>query len=129
MMKRLAIFVLLPLLLCTCSNTTKEEQAMQAASTYFSALLRGDYEKFLDGRPFARQLPGSYREQLITAYQQYLYQQQQSHGGLTSVEPRRAALDSTLAVMQVFLLCHYADSTTEEIVIPMVEQEGQWKMK
>jgi len=31
--------------------------------------------------------------------------------------------------MQVFLMLNYADSLHEEIVVPMVMRNGEWKMK
>jgi len=31
--------------------------------------------------------------------------------------------------MQVYLILHYRDSVTEEIVVPMVDDDGEWKMK
>jgi hypothetical protein len=58
-----------------------------------------------------------------------MVQQQADHGGIVAAEYSRAAIDSTLGVVQVFLLLNYADSTREEIVVPMVEQESVWKMK
>jgi hypothetical protein len=49
--------------------------------------------------------------------------------GVTSFTASRATMDSTLQLMQVFLLVNYADSMQEEIVVPMVERNGKWKMK
>ena len=46
-----------------------------------------------------------------------------------AVSAPRAQMDSTLQQMQVFLILQYADSTQEEIVVPMVEHNGRWQMK
>ena len=45
------------------------------------------------------------------------------------IEVSHAVKDSTLQVMQVFLILNYNDSVREQIVVPMVESDGEWKMK
>ena len=56
-------------------------------------------------------------------------EQKENHGGLQQVTAVRALRDTTLHFTHAFLLLHFADSTKEEINIPMVEVKGQWKMK
>jgi hypothetical protein len=56
-------------------------------------------------------------------------QQQAAHGGISSVMATNVQMDSTQNVMQVFLMLNYADSLHEEIVVPMVMRNGEWKMK
>lgn len=108
---------------------TPEEKAQQAALAYYNSLLAGDYETFLKGRVNADSLPDSYREGLLKIYQQFVVRQQEEHGGVVGIEANRALVDSTLNVMQVFMNLNFADSTMEEIVVPMIESEGGWKMK
>jgi len=74
-------------------------------------------------------LPDDYREQLLTGYKQFMAQQQKTHQSIRSVQTTNARMDSTLQLMQVFLLLEYGDSTQEEIVVPMVEHDGRWRMK
>jgi hypothetical protein len=38
-------------------------------------------------------------------------------------------MDSTLNIMQAFLTLYFADSTNEEIVVPMVLQGDTWMLK
>jgi hypothetical protein len=38
-------------------------------------------------------------------------------------------MDSTLHLMQVFLVLGYGDNSQEEVVVPMVEQQGMWLMR
>jgi len=119
------------LLLCAaCSKPTPEQQAINTVMESYEALLQGDYETFLNNRAGMNSIPDSYREQLLVSYKQFILQQQQAHQGIVSFQPTRALMDSTLDVIQVFLTVSYADSTKEEIVVPMVENdEGMWKMK
>ena len=116
-------------LLAACGGKSAEEQAMAVAQQSYEALRQGDFDEFLAARAFSAALPGGYREQLLTACRQYAHQQQSTHGGWQKVEATRARMDSTLNLMQVFLTQRYADGTAEEIVVPMVLVEGEWRMK
>ena len=106
-----------------------EEAAMKAAEEYYNGLKDGDYEAFLAGRADMEGMPASFNEQLLVAYKQFVRQQEEAHVGIASFTASRAQMDSALQMMQVFLMVNYADSTQEEIVVPMVERQGEWKMK
>ena len=121
---------------------SSEELAALTAEGYYRHLVAGEYEKFLEGRVGADSLPDSYREQLLTGYKQFMAQQQRVHQGIISVSLCRQKLkegdhDSGLPVTvdtlagytSVFLLLCYGDSTQEEIVVPMVEHNGRWRMR
>ena len=112
-----------------CREASREEKAKEAAQEYYDALLQGDYQAFLDGRAHMDSIPVSFREQLLTAYKQFMRQQEEAHQGVLSFVPTRVEDDSLLQVMQVFMVVNYADSTHEEIVVPMVEHQGKWMMK
>jgi hypothetical protein len=112
-----------------CSEKSREQQAMEAAQEYYEALLQGDYETFLDGRIHMDNIPESFREQLLVSYKQFVRQQQEAHQGIESFQSTRVVEDSLLQMVQVFMMVNYSDSTHEEIVVPMVEQNGKWKMK
>ena len=129
---RLAMLVLLVMLVSSwaaCSNPTREELASLAARGYYQHLVDGDYDHFLDGRLMADSLPDDYRSQLNDAYAQFLAQQTKSRGGIREVRVSRAFTDSTLNYTSVLLMLCYGDSTTEEVVVPMIERDGRWMMK
>ena len=129
-MKRVWLVLLIALCFWACSgNQSAEEAAMEAVEDYYGSLLDGDYEAFLAGRADMDDAPASFREQLLVAYKQFLRHQQEAHQGVISFSASRATMDSTLQLMQVFLLVNYGDSVQEEIVVPMVERNGKWKMK
>jgi len=125
----LPIVAVVGLAFTSCGEVTPEEAARLAAQGYYAHLARGEYDHFLEGRVGADSLPDGYREQLLAGYKQFVAQQQTAHQGIRTVTAGNAAMDSTLQVMQVFLLVEYGDSTTEEIVVPMVEHGGRWLMK
>lgn len=112
-----------------CKEASREDKAKEAAQEYYQALLDGDYEAFLNGRAHMDSIPDSFREQLLVAFKQFMHQQQEAHQGVVSFVPTRVEDDSLLQVTQVFMMVNYADSTREEIVVPMVEYQGKWMMK
>jgi hypothetical protein len=128
-MKQSISFLLLLLLLAACSKPSVEEVVKQTVERNYQALLSGHYELFLSGRADTDRLPADYRSQLLDSYRQFMAQQQAAHGGISSVMATNVQMDSTQNVMQVFLMLNYADSLHEEIVVPMVMRNGEWKMK
>jgi len=108
---------------------SSEELAALAAEGYYRHLVAGEYEKFLEGRVGADSLPDSYREQLLTGYKQFMAQQQRVHQGIVDVTVSNARTDSLTDYTSVFLLLCYGDSTQEEIIVPMVNHNGRWRMR
>ena len=126
----LAGLVSLVFLGAACGNgPSKEELAGLAAKGYYQHLISGEYEQFVEGRLLADSLPSDYRAQLIEGYRQYVAQQQEARNGINEVRVSRAYTDSLAGYTNVLLLLCYGDSTTEEVVVPMVECDGRWKMK
>lgn len=118
---------------CTDDKRTPEEKALdeakECAVNSYQELIEGDYEAFLNQRADFETMTDDYREQLTTAYKQFMHEQQKEHGGIQSVKVTNARIDSSLNKIMVFLMLNYADSLQEEIVIPMVEHNGSWKLK
>ncbi len=130
-MRKLVYLVLLVFLAqwAACSSPTREELASLAAKGYYQHLIEGDFDHFLEGRVMADSLPDDYRSQLIDGYSQFLAQQVKARGGINEVRISRAYTDSTQQYTSVLLMLCYGDSTTEEVVVPMVEHDGRWMMK
>ena len=72
-------------LLVACGGVTAEEQASLAAKGYYTHLIKGEYELFLEGKQGAGQLPENYRSQLLDGYRQYVAQQETLHHGIREV--------------------------------------------
>lgn len=129
MMRRIILLTLIVLLGAACnSEPSREELAGLAAKGYYQHLISGEYDQFIDGRLAADSLPADYRSQLIEGYKQYIAQQQ-ARQGITEVRVSRAYTDSLAGYTSVLLMLCYGDSTTEEVVVPMVEHHGRWRMK
>ncbi len=127
---RKLLYLLLYIIVAACSTApSKEELAGLAAKGYYQHLISGEYEQFVEGRLLADSLPADYRDQLIEGYKQFVAQQQEARNGINEVRVSRAYTDSLAGYTNVLLLLCYGDSTTEEVVVPMVELDGRWKMK
>lgn len=113
-----------------CSEPTPEELASLTAQGYYKHLMRGEYDQFLDGKDLQGfQNDSSYRSQLLDCYRQYVRRQESDHRGILDVRVANAETDSSLACTNVFLVMCFGDSTNEEIVVPMVERQGTWRMR
>lgn len=111
-----------------CSGDPSEA-AGETARLYYQYLLDGKYDDFVDGFYRPDSIPHTYRASLIENAQMYMYQQEQERKGVSDVKVVRAYADTALHAAHVFLLLTYKDSTTEEIVVPMVEEKGKWYMR
>ena len=125
--------VCLSVLVACGQNLSPEEAALAAAKetveTSYEHLLSGDYDRFLEGRSGTGSLPENYREQLRAACKQFVAQQEKLHRGIRSFSVSNARIDSAQQIIQVFLILNYGDSTQEEIVVPVTEHDGVWKMR
>lgn len=129
-MRKITLFLFVVCLLAACNNEpSKEEMAMKAAKEYYDLLLQGNYASFLAGKQASDSLPEDYREQLVTAYKQHLFQMREEHKGLLEVRAMRGITDTLRKETDAFLVLCFGDSTREEIVVPMVENDGKWMMK
>jgi hypothetical protein len=130
-----SLILSISLFLISCNTGPSPEEvaraeAMAVAQLCYDRLLSGDYEGFLAFRQGMDSLPDSYRRQMIDTYRQYIDTEERMHRGIKQATATRALMDTTMNVMQVFMLLDYGNGSQEEIVVPMVcTQEGQWKMK
>ena len=138
MMQKVRTVVFLPFyfftfLLFSCGSATKEELASLAAKGYYDHLIHGEYEQFYEGLDH-RTLSGgttlstdsAYRSQMLDNLRQFMAQQEQ---GVLEVRVSNATTDTVQQLTNVFLVLCFADSTNEEVVVPMVERHGAWRMK
>ncbi len=136
---RLALLVALLGLVAACGGASREELASLAAKGYYTHLIHGEYEQFFEGMD-QRTLSGdttalvlsadsAYRSQMLDNLRQFMAQQEQEHHGVLEVRVSNATTDTVQQFTNVFLVLCYGDSTNEEIVVPMVERNGSWKMK
>ena len=128
-MRKLVYLILIVIVVACSTGVSREEQAALAAKGYYTHLVQGEYEQFVEGRFMADSLPDDYRSQLIEGYKQFVAQQLEARKGIQEVSVSRAYTDSLAGYTNVLLMLCYGDSTTEEVVVPMMERDGRWMMK
>lgn len=128
-MRKLVYLILIVIVVACSTGVSREEQAALSAKGYYTHLVQGEYEQFVEGRFMADSLPADYRSQLIEGYKQFVAQQLEARNGIQEVSVSRAYTDSLAGYTNVLLMLCYGDSTTEEVVVPMVERNGRWMMK
>lgn len=128
MKKLLYLFVAMVIVACT-SSLDEGEVAARAAKEYYGYLLQGNIASFVDGHYRPDSIPDTYREQLITNTKMYVNQQNEEHRGIKDIRIVDAKTDMQKHAANVFLVLSYGDSTSEEIVIPMVESGGVWYLR
>ncbi|MBQ8991076.1 MAG: hypothetical protein IJ084_03610 [Prevotella sp.] len=128
----LVLLVFLVVLGGGCGGATPEEMASLAAKGYYEHLMRGEYRQFLEGKYFVPlDTIGTIdrMEEHEVNLRQFMAQQEKAHHGIREVRISNAKTDTVQRVTNVFLVLCYGDSINEEIVVPMVEREGKWRMK
>ena len=107
-----------------------------AAKGYYDHLIHGEYEQFYEGLDHRTLSDGTtlstdsaYRSQMLDNLRQFMARQAQEHRGVLEVRVSNATTDTVQQLTNVFLVLCFADSTNEEIVVPMVERHGAWRMK
>lgn len=134
-MKRVlySFLLVLPCLLLACSKKKDEidhgRLAGQAAKHYYEQLLKGKYDAFLGGENRSEKLPDSYRKQLLTNLRQFIEEQKKEHEGIDSVSLASSVFSEKDSTVSAFLLFHYGDKTTEQVVVPMIKRKGVWMMR
>lgn len=132
MRKRLFLMILIMGLgLSSCKEETPDPGyfAGIAAKGYYDLLLEGKYEQYVVGFNQPGRIPRGYHEQLLLNARMFVEQQQEEHKGMQKVNILHAKADTARHVADVFLQMVYGDSTKEQVVVPMVEVRGEWKMR
>lgn len=131
-MKKLALLFLLLVSFTSACHRDKDaithERVRQVAEQYFSYLVDGKYDKYVEGMVDADSMPDRYRSQLADMVAQFVALQKSNHGGLAFACAMADSLPDSIHA-HVFLDVHFADSTVERIGMPLRYQNGRWKME
>ena len=113
------------LLVAACD---KLDTPQQAAEQYYSYLIKGDTRAYVRHLHDYDDMSEEYRSQLRDMLLQYLDNERQTHGGLLSAKAVRDTLVDSIHA-HVFLDIQFADSTCEQVSLPLVRTENGWLMK
>ena len=129
---RCSFWALLLVLACSaCAPKAKDaaEVAGRTAKLYYDALLEGKYDVFVAGIDKHLGEQHDYDVQLLANARMFVDKQKDSHQGIASFEVSRVEYSDSAYAANVFLQVHYADSTQEQIVVPMVVRDDVWLMR
>lgn len=130
-MKRITFCLALLIILGGCKDEAPDagQLAAVAAKGYYDLLLEGKYQDFVAGIRQRCKIPKGYHDQLVMNAKMFMEQQDKEHKGIARVDVLKANADTARHVANVFLNLVYGDSTKEQIVVPMVESQGEWRMR
>lgn len=120
------------LLLSSCSKKKETDHgaiAAEAAKHYYENLISGKYKQFLEGMNLPDKLPESYERQMFENFKAFTKRQDKQRKGIKKVSIRNVKFFAKDSTASAFLLLHYGDSTTEEVVVPMLKRRGLWYMR
>lgn len=120
------------LLLSSCSRRKETDHgaiAAEAAKHYYENLISGKYKQFLEGMNLPDKLPESYERQMLENFKAFAKRQDKQRKGIKKVSIRSVKFFAKDSTASAFLLLHYGDSTTEEVVVPMLKRRGLWYMR
>ena len=103
--------------------------AAMFAKGYYERLIEGNYEGYVDALNYPDSVPPSYRSQLVLNAKLFAEKQKKLHGGWVAVEIADCVVDNQTSTAQAILSLCYADSTRENVVVPMVERDGRWYIR
>ena len=128
-MKHSSFFILIVILMTTLISCSGDDHSRvrRAAEKSYAYLQKGKYEKFVSEIAYADSMSEDYRAQMVDLVHEYTAYLQRQHGDMADV----TAIDDTIIGDQahVYLQITFADSTSEEIGVPMVKAGKHWKMQ
>lgn len=92
--------------------------------------LRGEYDVYVAQMESLDDKPESYRQEMAMLMKQRHRQQEEDHsGGPLSCRVKKLEFDADSTFCSAFLLVTYMDTTEEEILLPLVRKNGQWRLR
>lgn len=122
-----AILLLLPC--CHGSDATESKAVEKAVLLSYAALLDGRYSDYSDSLAGAAKRSGEYNAQLAAGAAMYIEQQHATHRGIVDVRVADVEMEDNPMQANAYVVLCYADTTNEEIVVPMCKENGIWKVR
>lgn len=116
-------------LLSGCKQDKHLRQAGTAAVSYYTMLIKGQYDKYVDGMLSCDNAPKEFREQMKLLAKQFIAREKEENGGIRTVELIREDLTTDGLSAEVYLKLKYTSGRSEEVVIPMCYSENIWRMQ
>lgn len=114
---------------CSCGGGKDKREIGKVAVGYVESLYGGDFNKAALHTTGADQASPQYREHLSLLYRNVVENNLSEHGALKKVECYNIKEDNEHHCADVYMRLTFADSTVQDILLPMEEHSGQWLMK
>lgn len=112
------------------SSCGKEKQDIgNIAVEYVESLYKGNYQLAADNTTGSAEASVQYREHLQLLYRNMVEDNTQEHGALVSAKCSNVSVDEAHHSADVFLHLTFADSTHQDILLPMEQHGDRWLMK
>lgn len=96
----------------------------------YAPYIRGDYDKYVAQMESLDDKPDSYRQEMAMLMKQRHRQQEDDHsGGPLSCRVTKLEFTPDSSYCSAFILVTYMDTTEEEILLPLVHKDGQWRLR
>ena len=134
MRRIVGLFLLNICLLASCGDGKDKEPELSATPqeaivAYYNDLIHGHYDRFVAGIQSCDGKTSDYREQMVTLMKQHYEEQREDNGGIKSVSVQNVVMGKDNKSARVFLNVVYNKAESEEIVVPMVLVNEQWRMQ
>lgn len=110
-------------------NNNEEINIGKIAAGYIDSLYNGDYDGAAAHTAGSREASARYNEHLAILYRNAVENNTQEHGRLVRSECTAVKEYKDYHSADVYLRLTFADSTRQDILLPMEEHSGQWLMK
>ncbi len=116
--------------LLSCRGGSDSEKVVgTVAKEYYSYLLSGDFESYVDASYRAEVLRAADRRELIDNLRMFMSEQEHQKQGIKSVEVSSVDIDEEAGMADVLLVLSYGDGSQEVICEPLVKHEGLWYLR
>ena len=127
------VYIIAALFIVSCGSSDDKdpecEAASEAAKEYYTLLVEGRCDEFVQGFERINTFPEDYHKAFGKNAEDFVDVQKERYGGITAVDVSTAERDSVNKTINVFLTLNYGDSTTTRVVVPMVKNNDKWLMK
>lgn len=128
------LFLLLGIyIMIACSNennnhTNKDDTAFQdtIAVYYYNLQANGRFDEYVESMQSCQGTTPDYKQRIIKMLQQHQKEILKVKKGVSHVQAVRTEMHNHNKMANVFLNVTYNDSSREEIIFPLVFDNGQW---
>ncbi len=133
MMKKLWLLPFVALMMslwASCGKDVTERQHVEeAVLASYDMLLNGRYTEYASMLAGASARNDDYNAQLADNAAMFIEEQRRLHTNIVDVRVADVKIGKGNKTADAYVVICYADSTNEEIVMPMLKEQGVWKVK